>query len=163
MINLRDIKRYCSEPIELIENYDKAVADTTQTWHLHHRWETDFSYSMEELKGMGEYYGVTADKLIFLTPSEHSKLHGLNISEETRKKYVESHIGKTFSHTEETKRKIGKSNSKPILQYTLDGEFVKEWDSAYEIQRQTGFWNQNINGCCRGKFKTAYKYIWRYK
>lgn len=29
---------FCRRP-ELIENYDKAIADTTQTWDCHHRLE----------------------------------------------------------------------------------------------------------------------------
>ena len=30
-------KKYCCEDPSLIENYDKAIADTTQTWEIHHR------------------------------------------------------------------------------------------------------------------------------
>ena len=33
------LKRYCYEP-ELVENYDKAMADTEQLWVCHHRVET---------------------------------------------------------------------------------------------------------------------------
>lgn len=158
MINIRMSKEFCSEPIELVENYDKAIADTTQTWHLHHRWETDFSYSRQELIDIGEYYGITADKLIFLTPSEHMSLHGKGnkyrlgdkTSEETKKKMSKSHINNI-------------KLSKPILQYTIDGEFIKEWVSMSEIQRQLGFNISLLCRCCKGERKTAYKYIWKYK
>lgn len=59
--------------------------------------------------------------------------------------------------------RMTKAKSKPVYQYTLDGEFVKEWPSANEVQRQTGWWQPIISSCCRGKKKSAYGYIWKYK
>lgn len=53
--------------------------------------------------------------------------------------------------------------SKPVLQYTLYGEFVKEWPSTKEVERELGFYNSHIGKCCNGQLKTAYGYIWRYK
>lgn len=53
--------------------------------------------------------------------------------------------------------------SKPVLQYTLDGEFVAEYPSGAEAQRQTGFAKGNISHCCRGDCTYAYGYVWKYK
>ena len=53
--------------------------------------------------------------------------------------------------------------SKKVLQYTLDGEFIREWDSMIEIQRQLGYRISNISYCCQGKYKQSHGYIWRYK
>jgi hypothetical protein len=83
-----------------------------------------------------------------------------------------SHKGKKF--TEEHKQKIkttrgflkGRKNtwqSKAILQYDLEGNFIKEWSSQTEA---TVFLNKNGNGigaCCREKQKSSYGYIWRFK
>lgn len=54
---------------------------------------------------------------------------------------------------------------KPILQYTKEGQFVKEYPSAMEAARQMGSENYmpNISRCANGKRKTANKYIWRWK
>lgn len=49
---------------------------------------------------------------------------------------------------------------KPILQYTLDGEFLREWSSATDVGREV---RRNICHCLNGKTKTAYNYIWKYK
>lgn len=59
----------------------------------------------------------------------------------------------------------GKENkrSRPILQYSLNGEFIKEWGSQREIKRTLGYSNGNIYNCCALKAKTAYGYIWRFK
>lgn len=62
-----------------------------------------------------------------------------------------------------SKSKINGSLSKPVLQYMLNGEFVKEWASTREVERQTGFFQTNICSCCNGKYKQAYGYIWKYK
>lgn len=53
--------------------------------------------------------------------------------------------------------------SKPILQFDLDGNFIKEWVSQSEIERQLGFKQENISNCCKEKYKQAYGYRWEYK
>lgn len=62
-------------------------------------------------------------------------------------------------------RKFGKEHfaSKPILQYDLNGKFLKEWECIRQIERELKIWNQNISKCCKGKYKTCGGYIWRYK
>ena len=49
---------------------------------------------------------------------------------------------------------------KPILQFTLDGEFIKEWPSTTDVGKE---FIKGINHCLRGRQKTAYNYIWKYK
>ena len=53
--------------------------------------------------------------------------------------------------------------SKPVLQFSKDGEFIREWPSVIEVQRVLGFSQGNISMCCLGKLKSAYNYIWKYK
>ena len=53
--------------------------------------------------------------------------------------------------------------SKPVLQYTLDGKFVAEYQSANEVQRQLGYYESNVSACCRGESKQAYGHLWRWK
>ena len=52
--------------------------------------------------------------------------------------------------------------SKPVLQYTLDGEFVREWASTMECGRN-GFQQGNIIRCCIGKYKQHKGFIWKFK
>ena len=52
---------------------------------------------------------------------------------------------------------------KVVLQYDKFGNLVKEWASASEVERQTGFAQSNISDCCLGKRKSAYGYVWRFK
>lgn len=53
--------------------------------------------------------------------------------------------------------------SKPIIQYSLNGEFIKEWPSTKEIQRTLGICHSNISKCCKGERKTCCGFIWRFK
>lgn len=128
---------FCCEDTSLIENYDKAVADTTNKWVIHHRLETHFPdgterptnahLSINELKAQDMYYNRPAKELIFMTRSDHQALHNkklighkhteeakqkmreasLNMSAETRKKMSEALKGRKLS--EEHKRHISES------------------------------------------------------
>ena len=60
------------------------------------------------------------------------------------------------------KANTNRKRSKKVLQFTLDGEFVKEWESTRECKRN-GFNQGNIVSCCNGKLKSAGGFIWRYK
>lgn len=128
---------YCITP-ELIENYDKAMADTTQIWHCHHRLETHNSdgerrlvdLTRDELNALGMYYNRPPEELIFLTDDEHTKLHfkGKALSKETRAKMSKRQKGRVITwgskiseakkgHTtsDETKRKISEGNKGKIM------------------------------------------------
>lgn len=62
------------------------------------------------------------------------------------------------AHTEESV--IVKS--KPVAQYTKNGEFVSNYPSGAEAERQTGICNSHILECCNGKRKSAGGYLWMF-
>ena len=113
----------CRTP-ELIENYEKAVNDTTQTWQCHHRLETHNSdgerrlvdISGSELIALGMYFDRPPEELIFMTELEHKHLHnagkpgtftGKHHSEEVKGRISESNKGKHRS--EESRRRYSKA------------------------------------------------------
>ena len=119
MINSK-AQKFCRDDISKIENYDKAVADHTQSWDIHHRLELtldgEFAHTATELKRLGMYYNRPYFELIFLTHSEHQRLHkggknnpnyGKKHSDEHRKKIAETMKGRTV--TDEHKHKIAES------------------------------------------------------
>ena len=80
MIDYENLKyrkhHYLDGDESLIENYDKALADTTQTWVCHHRRELEPTrMTVEDLKEQGLYWNRPPEELIFLTQSDHAKLH----------------------------------------------------------------------------------------
>lgn len=58
--------------------------------------------------------------------------------------------------------RVSRSLSKLVLQFTKNGEFIRKWQSTRQIERELGFSIGNISGCCKGKRKSAYGYIWTY-
>lgn len=60
-------------------------------------------------------------------------------------------------------KKVALKKKKPVLQYTLDGIFVKEWPSAIDAEREGGFVSASICRCCRGRSKKHHNFIWKYK
>lgn len=77
MICEETAKNYCCEDLSLIENYDKAIADTTQTWCCHHRGEIlpCGRFSRDDLKKFGLYFYRPASELIFMKKFNHFSLH----------------------------------------------------------------------------------------
>lgn len=57
--------------------------------------------------------------------------------------------------------KFRKSMGKVVLQFTKNGDFVKEWICMRVAERGTGI--RNIDVVCRGERKTAGGFIWKYK
>ena len=55
-----------------------------------------------------------------------------------------------------------KSSSKPVLQFDLDGNFIAEYPSTREVERQLGFYHTFISSNCNGKNKSAYGFKWKY-
>lgn len=75
-----------------------------------------------------------------------------------------SSLKKGRTHTECTKEKIRKKISIPILQFSLDGEFIRKWNSAREVEKELNIAHSQITACCkkRKNYQTAGGYIWRY-
>ncbi len=113
------------------------------------------------------------ENLQIVTQEEHDLIH--------KWKYPKTKIcvicGKEYEPYE-SKRKNGKvcskeckveldkihavKRKKPINQYAKSGELVRTWDSARDIQNKTGYFESNINKCCKGKIKSYKGFIWKY-
>ena len=107
---------------------------------------------------------------------------GKNLPEETKKKIGDANRGnqhtqeaidkitinnsrywKGKTRSTEAKEKMAKAKVKPISQYTLDGQFIRSWDSGKHVQVETGMSQGNVNKVCLGKYKQAYGFIWKFE
>lgn len=62
--------------------------------------------------------------------------------------------------------KFGKDHhlSKPIWQFSLNGEFIKEYEGVADACRHNkGFATGNVSAAALGKCKQAYGYVWKYE
>lgn len=111
--------------------------------NLHYYWEQsgyhkDLKPSIDRLNSMLPY---TFDNMRLVTWKENNQAA-----------YIERKLCKR-----QTKQ------HKPIVQYTLTGEFVAEYGTISNAARVNGFCRTNINSCVLGKNQTAHGFKWEYK
>ncbi len=56
-----------------------------------------------------------------------------------------------------------KAYSKPVLQFDKNGNFINEYPSIKDAAKKTGINKSTIGMVCRGKYKYAGGYIWKYE
>ena len=59
--------------------------------------------------------------------------------------------------------RLALAQSKTVLQFDKNGNFIKDWPSINEAARITNMSAGNIVECCKGRRKTHKGFIWRYK
>lgn len=146
-------------------------------------------------------YNNRADNLQVMTDEEHKQLHinsEITMSKWKKKKFTDEEIKERkreyhkkyylinkdriskrcrtrywSKKDKEVPKEKKNTATKPIIQYTLDMEFVAEYPSISEAARQTNICRKAINNCVNQKVcnkngytwvsKTAGGYIWKYK
>lgn len=73
--------------------------------------------------------------------------------------YCDSSYNTNFGTRNE---RIAEKNKIKILQFTKDGELVRKWDSASQVERVLGFYHSDISKCCNGKRKSVGGFKWCY-
>ena len=179
MISEKHARLYCYEDIAKIENYALAVADETQIWDIHHRLEITMNCGHKELKAKGCYYKRPARELIFLTQTEHARLHrlGKSLTDQHKAKIsLHSHWRGTSGpmggkkHTKEALKKISHAASlKPgkRVQMMCDNGLTMTFEKityAAMWLRENGYPKATQGGvsqCVSGKVKKMYGAKWR--
>lgn len=69
---IKQLKKYCREPIENIKGYREAV-ESEGRYDCHHI--NELTFTKDELKKMNMYYNRPASELVIMTDSEHRKWH----------------------------------------------------------------------------------------
>lgn len=121
----------------------------------------------------GNRYDNSIENLKIVTQEEHDRFHKWKYSK-TKKCII---CGEEYEPYE-SKRKTGKvcsnkckieldkihaeQRKKPIIQMFKNGEYIKTWESARDIQKATGYRESNICKCAKGKINSAYGYKWIY-
>lgn len=97
----------------------------------------------------------TKQKMSASRKGEKCYWYGKKQSEEHKKRLAEAKKGKY----------IGENNpfAKRVVQYDLDGNFIKEWGSIADAAREVGTYISKISNCCKGRRKETNGYIWKYK
>jgi hypothetical protein len=91
-----------------------------------------------------------------LTPGACGKL-----SEETKQRMSISRIGNKnpMSGMSGSKSPV----AKPVCQFSKDGVFIAEYETATQAAMLNNISQKNISCCCTGRLKSAGGYIWKHK
>ena len=68
-----------------------------------------------------------------------------------------------YLHSKENIEKSAKARMIPILEYDIDGNFIKEWESATTAAKYYNIKNNIISDCCRGNKLIHNKSQWYIK
>lgn len=87
---------------------------------------------------------------------------GYNINKIAKINYTPKKRTETIDKISKIKIKMNHCG-KPVEQYSLDGNFIKEWKSAAEIERELGLFAENVSSVCLKKTKKCGGFIFRHK
>ena len=73
-------------------------------------------------------------------------------------------IGEALGYEPHIKKSYDRSHTRKIVnQYSLDGEFIKQWASVQEASCSLNISIKSIRNCATGVYKTGNGFIWKYK
>ena len=89
--------------------------------------------------------------------------YGKPIPEHVRQAIIKANKSRVITEAmREKARLMGGWNKKKVFQFSLDGKFIKEFESLVEAERETGIKQGCIGDCASGRYKTAGKYIFSF-
>ena len=129
------IKQRCTNPNnKSFKHYGaKGIKCRIYGWQLKKLWFRDKAYLMNKPN---------------ISRKNHDKDYTYNNCE-----YIEK--------SENSAERNTRVSSKPILQYDLQGNFIREWKSRLSAQKELQI--NNIWHCLNGIYKQSGGFIWRYK
>lgn len=157
-INKYGWENHLFEIIEICE--EESLNDREIYW-------ISFYNSVEE--GLNLMYGGQGGKQSQEVKDKKSKsMMGKKCSLETRQKMSESKKGHSMYDENWRKRMQegawkSKMSSKPIIQYDLEGNFIKEWESKAKAGKELKINPVNISNNTSGVSKSAGGFVWKNK
>ena len=117
------------------------------------RYECKYKVSDREIELQKEY-GYKVDRILYWQTLKNNTKEG---SAKGGNKTVES--GRIYK----IQRLATEARKRPVLQYDLDGNFIKEWECAKYASRTLNLHGPNIAKVCKGKYKTTGGFVFKYK
>jgi len=154
---------------EVIEECPLETLNKQETyWKQYYLNEFNNNWSRLLFCELYDLGGGPRSELVKLKISNSSK--NKKYSEESKQKMSNSKKDKPLSPIHKQKlAKIRLSENwkqqirKPILQFDKNNNFIKEWNSIKEAGESLNINQSNISSVCSGRFKTAGKFIWKFK
>lgn len=141
------------------ESINKRTLKQSADFHYLYKREHDKSTKEKISISVKEYFENEGHPRI---GKKHSDKTKKAISEKIIKEIQErGHPLKGTKKSEESKKSISRKLSIPVIQYTKDLIFIKEWDSISIAQNTLKIYH--ISDCCKNKAITAGGFCWKFK
>ena len=192
IVNLSNSKKMYNKCYYTLENKKKVITSNTCNIISKENFIDideyfDDNYSNYSVSQYGNILNKRTNKFMKKLKNDYEKIILLNDNKEPKKinihrlvayKFLKKYDNsKVINHLDEnkqnnyyknleittTKKNVRYSNSKKILKYDLNMNLIKKYDCIKDASNELNIKNSgNIIKCCKGKIKTAYKFIWKY-
>jgi hypothetical protein len=179
---LRSIEKYGFSNFDIIENFDyginKEELNEKEIYWINYYNSTDNNYGYNHTKGGHNISDSILIPIVQLSKngqfikqwsSISEAMYELKINHITTccKGRIKSSGGFRWMYLEDyVKLKDNLPEvkySKKVLQFSIYGDLIREWESLKEISKHYNVSERSICGCCRNEFNTVCGYLWRYK
>ena len=101
----------------------------------------------------------------YLTIKKRKERVGWKHKSETKLKIGKGNRGKVRTNEMRLKMSKNRKDKKCVIQYSLNGDFIREYESISECSRLNNFKNGNVTipRVCKGKQHSSYGYVFKYK
>ncbi len=127
------------------------------------------SYCKDNDKGLNSTRGGKGGRSEGWIPSQETREKwrvintGRKWTEQQRVNWLEARKKLNWKPSQHQREIIRKRSSKPVLQISIEGIIIKEWESIAEVVRTTGYGKKYISNCCYKRQEKYKKCIWRFK
>lgn len=124
--------------------------------------ESNGYYSDETKQKMSIAHKGNQKRLGCIMSNDSKQLISVKNSKPKPKGFMSNELKKKISQSNKgiSRNKGKKMNVRVIVQYDLQGNFIKEWSSIKEANEKI---KGDIHACCKEKQKTAGGFKWKYK
>ncbi len=175
----KDVKGY--EGLYEVSNLGRVRSKTIKSWNGHvffikkgiirkQRAEKRAGYLFLDLSKNGKLHRFYVHRLVaeaFLPnpknlPQVNHKDENVKNNCVSNLEWCDARYNNLYGNRKNILHSIAKTPSKPVIQMSLNGRFIKYWHSQLEAARAVKRSATSISECCQGITKTSAGYKWRY-
>jgi group I intron endonuclease len=124
------------------------------------------------IKGIGRVVSQeTRDKIGLkhkgkkLSLAQIESIRNSNLGKKQSLETIEKRVSKLrgVKRDESAMKKLRIFSLKPVNQYSINGDFIREWECARDVSRELGYNYKNISATCSGNQKSHKGFKWAFK
>lgn len=142
--------------LSLPKESDLFSGVSTETKEKMSKSHTGMKHSPETIAKMGKSPYYQTEEFKNKTRLVHT---GKIVTDETRDKMSSARKGKYLDIIQ----KMADMKVKTVIQMDLESNFIKEWRSMSDVQKELKIDKSQICSCCKNKSKSAGGFKWKYK